>query len=243
MFITLTYAPEHLPEGGTLIPKHVTAFIKNLRQRALRREGKDGIRYFLCGEYGDKLSRPHYHVCVFGHQFRDAYYWTRSPKGEPLFRSDELERCWTKGYANFGRLTTASAGYTARYTMKKINGPDQEEHYQGKEPEFLRSSNSPGIGRDWIDQYLYQVYPDDFIVMPDGKRATVPRYYDKRLEATDADLYLEVKDRRARNAQKKMQAMVQDLGVIGYHKRREDISYAKKLQLNRLVRAYESSDV
>lgn len=31
-FITLTYSPEHLPEGGTLVRKHFTDFMKRLRK-------------------------------------------------------------------------------------------------------------------------------------------------------------------------------------------------------------------
>ena len=64
-FVTLTYAPEHLPKDGSLNRKHVQDFIKRLRRRLDDRK----IRVFYCGEYGDKLRRPHYHLCLFNCDF------------------------------------------------------------------------------------------------------------------------------------------------------------------------------
>ena len=60
-FLTLTYDDEHLPEGNTLEPSHLTLFIKRLRERFR----PNAIRYFACGEYGDRSERPHYHLVVF----------------------------------------------------------------------------------------------------------------------------------------------------------------------------------
>ena len=66
-FVTLTYSPEHLPKGGTLVRKHLQDFIKRLRTANLDRK----IRVFYCGEYGSELSRPHYHLCLFNFDFLD----------------------------------------------------------------------------------------------------------------------------------------------------------------------------
>ncbi|EBW8988162.1 hypothetical protein BXL21_24545 [Salmonella enterica subsp. enterica serovar Enteritidis] len=44
-FITLTYNDENLPEGGTLVRKHLTDFFKRLRKHFTGRT----IRYFACG--------------------------------------------------------------------------------------------------------------------------------------------------------------------------------------------------
>jgi hypothetical protein len=66
-FITLTYSPENLPEGGTLVRKHFTDFMKRLR-KALAVDDIS-IRFFGCGEYGSKLERPHYHAIIFGYDF------------------------------------------------------------------------------------------------------------------------------------------------------------------------------
>ena len=68
-FITLTYNFENLPKDGSLSVDVVQKFFKRLRKKFPDRK----IRYFLCGEYGDMLSRPHYHACLFGFDFDDKY--------------------------------------------------------------------------------------------------------------------------------------------------------------------------
>lgn len=61
-FLTLTYAPEFLPEGGTLVKRDLQLFFKRLRKSFPDVK----IRYFACGEYGEQFARPHYHVILFG---------------------------------------------------------------------------------------------------------------------------------------------------------------------------------
>jgi hypothetical protein len=63
-FITLTYSPENLPKDGSLDVSHFQKFMKRFRKRF-----GPGIRFFHCGEYGESLSRPHYHACIFGFDF------------------------------------------------------------------------------------------------------------------------------------------------------------------------------
>ena len=65
-FITLTYNDEHLPSPPSLSVRDFQLFMKRLRKRF----GK-GIRFFHCGEYGEKYGRPHYHACLFGFDFPD----------------------------------------------------------------------------------------------------------------------------------------------------------------------------
>src|ERR1041384_105602 len=59
-FVTLTYDDEHLPVGGSLDLEAVPVLI-----RALRKRGKK-VRYFYCGEYGERSGRPHYHALLVG---------------------------------------------------------------------------------------------------------------------------------------------------------------------------------
>jgi len=74
-FVTLTYA--ETPLNGSLDPKDTQLFIKRLR-----RKYKTRISYYLCGEYGETTQRPHYHLCVFGHAFkdRDPNYSEQGPR-------------------------------------------------------------------------------------------------------------------------------------------------------------------
>ena len=52
-FITLTYNDENLPKDGSLDVTHFQKFMKRLRKK----HGA-GIRFYHCGEYGDKFGFP-----------------------------------------------------------------------------------------------------------------------------------------------------------------------------------------
>ncbi len=66
-FITLTYDNTHLPSDGSLHYKDFQLFIKRLRKKF----GNTRIRYYMAGEYGENFGRPHFHACIFGHDFHD----------------------------------------------------------------------------------------------------------------------------------------------------------------------------
>lgn len=173
-FVTLTYDDDHLPPGGTLVKEHVQKFIHDLRQKIY--PGK--LRYFLAGEYGAKLSRPHYHLLLFGYRFTDLELLCRERRpGQELYHSDECRRLWDRGHVTVGNLDLQSAKYVAGYTAKKITGELSKEHYGDRLPEFALMSRKPGIGHDWIQKYTSDVYPKDNFHI-NGIRHRPPRYYD-----------------------------------------------------------------
>lgn len=185
-FLTLTYSPEHLPASGSLSLRDYQLFLKRLR-RAL---GSHRVRFFGCGEYGDSTWRPHYHLILFGWMFPDRRPWRKGSNGDQLYVSEHLNELWGLGNAEIGSVTLASAGYVARYCVKKVNGPAAKDHYQGRAPEFMTCSK--GIGQQWFDRYHSDVYPDDFVVFK-GRRMRVPKFYDRQLPD---DMLEEVKSRR-----------------------------------------------
>ena len=119
-YITLTYAPEHLPESATLVLEDWRYFIKKLR----RYNPDIKIRYYHSGEYGKAteknnwIARPHYHALIFGFAFKDMTLY-KVINEIPLFKSAELTKIWGKGHASVGNITMESAAYVARYIMKK----------------------------------------------------------------------------------------------------------------------------
>ncbi|AXL15286.1 replication initiator protein [Microviridae sp.] len=210
--LTLTYDDEHLPRNGSLNPDDHRDFIKRLRKRTDRR-----IRYYHCGEYGERTKRPHYHTVLFGYDFPDKRFVENSPSGHPLYRSPTLDRAWGNGRALIGSLSFESAQYVAKYATKAINvskASSQEAHRQFERryervdpdtgevvqvrPEYVTMSRKPGIGKDWLMKYLSDVYPSDFVVL-DGKKHPVPRYYDRVLEEIAPELHDELKRARQEN--------------------------------------------
>ncbi len=208
-FITLTYNNEHLPSGGTLVKEHFKLFMKRLRERIEPLK----IKFYHCGEYGENLGRPHYHALIFGYSFPDKVFW-KDIRANRVYRSDQLDATWGKGFCSIGAVTFKSAAYTARYIMKKQGGKTAHKHYSttdpdtgeiiSKIPEYTTMSLRPhGIGESWYRVHSKDVFPGDYCVI-EGKKYKTPRYYDKLLKADGGELALElVKELRMENAEKK----------------------------------------
>lgn len=144
-FATLTYAEEQLPAGNSLMPRHLQLFLKRLRNEVYPSK----IRYFACGEYGDKSERPHYHLAVFGlphcRHGRSRYIHARGLRTSCCAVCDMVLRCWDRGLIDLGSLTAESAAYISGYVTKKMTGKD-DARLNGRHPEFARMSLRPGIG-------------------------------------------------------------------------------------------------
>lgn len=145
-FVTLTYSDEHIPALGSVVPGHMTLFLKRYRQILERRcDFVGGIRYFLVGEYGDQTERPHYHLAIFGADGREAYL---NSDGRCV---SAINQAWQFGFSYVGELTFDSAAYIAGYVTKKMTGKN-DERLVGRYPEFARMSLKPGIGALSVDQ-------------------------------------------------------------------------------------------
>lgn len=190
-FVTLTYAPEFLPEGSTLVRKHVKDFLKRLRFKFRGTK----IRVFYCGEYGDKLARPHYHLCLFNCKFVDRKKWKKV--GDYwYYTSDILSKLWPFGHSTVCDFSFETAAYVARYCTKKVNGREAEEHYQGRVPEFAGMSLKPGIGKTWFDRYgKSDLFPHDNVISR-GAPSKPPRYYDILRERVDPEGFAKAKEAR-----------------------------------------------
>jgi len=181
-FLTLTYDDEHLSYGNT----QATLYKRDLQLfwKRLRKETNVKLRYFACGEYGSKRSRPHYHACVFGFDFKDKALLSREG-GNDLYSSDMLDDIWSNGHCSVGALTPGSAAYVARYILDKSLGKDRRYYEEaGIEPEFVVMSRggrdgAGGIGKQWFDRYAGDVYPADRVIIADGGTSKPPRYYDE----------------------------------------------------------------
>lgn len=173
-FITLTYNDENLPDDLSLRKSDFQKFIKRLRKR-FPRSKDNNIRYFHCGEYGEKLSRPHYHACLFNFDFIDKTVW-KVENGFRLYTSETLQQLWPYGYSVIGDVTFESAAYVARYILKKVTGDAAPGHYGDRQPEYTTMSRRPGIGAKWYEQFKDDLFPHDKVVI-NGSLVTVPKFY------------------------------------------------------------------
>lgn len=212
-FLTMTY--REVPEDGSVHKEHVQLFNKRVREAFFR--GTDqGFRFFAVGEYGEQTWRPHYHGIYFGLPLSDLVLYKETPGGK-LYNSPQMEKLWGHGYLTVSPVSWEACAYVARYVTKKVNGERKDDHYRRVNPatgevtwltpEFALMSRRPGLGKGWFDRYQEDVYPDDFVVVGGRKRGPPPRFYDKKLEAVDLDLFQLVKEARLERAQsEKVQA-------------------------------------
>lgn len=190
-FITLTYDDEHLPRGGTLVKRHAQLFMKSLRDkyRALK------IRFFLCGEYGDRTQRAHYHAIIFGWRPTDGRVF-KYEKNYTVYTSAVLAELWSRGHVSWTEASEWTCRYVAGYAVKKVVGQKAKEHYtrvtlDGEmielQPEFATQSRRPGIGAHHYGRFVSDFRNGDTAVLG-GRKKKIPRYYDKLFERAGGDL-------------------------------------------------------
>lgn len=204
-FLTLTYSPEFLPADLSLTHRHFVLFFKRLRERLK----PSRILYFMGGEYGERDSRPHYHVCLFGFYPDDIKYWKMSDSGNKIYTSEFLDSVWRLGRVFVGDLTFESASYVARYCMKTEKGVKTSDIFDVETGEIFfrtreygRMSLNPPIGKRFLDKFGRDIFENDRVISRNFE-APVPRYYDKYLDDIAPLLLADNKDKRRQKALKR----------------------------------------
>lgn len=237
-FVTLTYDNEHVPSDFSLDKTEHQRFLKKLRKKFADKK----IRYMLCGEYGEQFERPHYHACLFGIDFADKKLYSIN-NGNKLYTSETLNKIWGLGQCWIGDVTFESAAYVARYICKKVTGKNAEEHYKKTdmrtgeiitiEPEFIRMSLKPGIGKDWMEKWTDDIYPSDEIIIR-GKKMKPPRYYDKVFETKEQEKMEKIKNEREKKRRENWKENTT--------KRLQTRKTVKEAQVKQLKRKYEDEN-
>lgn len=172
-FVTLTYNDENIPLNyyslldtstgeyhrtcvKTLSKPHTISFMKLLRQKFKREKNHDGIRFFMCGEYGTKSNRPHYHYILFNLPLDDLILIGKSKTGHDLYRSPFIESVWKRGFVTVQKYSIETARYTAQYCCKKLD--KKGSFIQGREMEFINMSRNKGIGMDYLLKNCNSIY-------------------------------------------------------------------------------------
>lgn len=221
VFVTLTYAPEHLPlrivngkPVADVSKDDVRHFLVRLR-RYLGSWKSKRLKYFLVSEYGPNpedgvIYRPHYHAIFFNLASEDY---------------ETLVFAWKKGFVTFGELIDERIRYVSGYCTEKLFCPPDVA------PLFTFISN--GIGYDYVDQYrdFHEGQLDRFFVPVNGKKAILPRYYKERLYSkAEMDVFAQRVEKQADNK------FLHDLATFGgdvarlerrYYEQRAD--YVRKL--------------
>lgn len=244
-YLTLTYDGGSIPHSGSLVKSHFQDFMKRLRKSNSHRDDFDNlwhlpIRYFQCGEYGEKFARPHYHAILFGWDAPDKELFQTGESGSKLFTSKYLAEVWGHGFVTLGDVTFESAAYVARYITKKVTGEAADEHYlrfnsDGSayqvEPEYITMSRRPGIGADWFDVYSSEVFPSDEVIVR-GHPSKPPRYYDNLQAIAEPSVFDGIKRKRLDSARSR--------ALDNTPERLRDREICVTARMGRFKRAYES---
>lgn len=219
IFLTLTYADEHVPPLGSLRKVDPQLFMKRLRQHVSRNFGGKKIRFFLGGEYGEQLARPHYHAIIIGHDFtEDRRRWRKSGDSW-LYRSESLEKLWPFGAAEFGDAGPGAGQYVAQYSVKKVFGREADAWYQGRESEFMRCSQ--GLGRYAFELDMASNLSMDGVVTSNGRVLPIPRGLERYVPAEDLERVKAARLERSRDVARRRNRTPERLKV------REEVRLAR----------------
>lgn len=167
-FVTLTYDSVSLPcvHGvPSLCKRDFQLFMKRFRKRF-----DTPIRFFACGEYGDRTNRPHYHAIFFmDDPLRDLVL-----TGPNVYKSSDLEASWGLGFSEVSYAEPSCMAYVAGYVQKKY----LDDRVHEVEP-FCLMSRRPGLGSSFLaDHPCY----DSTVYLPKGKKAPLPRFFKGKLD-------------------------------------------------------------
>lgn len=156
-FFTLTYSNEFLPnpEAPRLKHEDFQRFFKRLRKEL------KGIRlkYYMCGEYGEELGRPHYHciLMIYG------------DLGE-ININKVIRDKWPEGHVDIGSVTPRSVMYCLNYMDKlyllEAKNPHEVKPYQ---------KMSLGLGDTYFNANKDNLGSKGYITY-EGVRYDIPRY-------------------------------------------------------------------
>lgn len=200
-FATLTYNNDTLPHDLSIDPTHLQKFFKRLRWEY------GELRYYACGEYGEKTQRPHYHACIFGMDFHDKQPFKKLSTYQ-LYTSHTLDRIWGYGTCVIGDLTYETAQYTAKYVTKKVlrgggiymrMDDETGELFPVVQPRAFMSLR-PAIGNEWVQKYSTDLLKDHVVVR--CRKTNLPKYYDRLMEKLHTAKHTENKQKRITNAKK-----------------------------------------
>lgn len=185
----------------TLNNKDITNWKKRCRRKIEYRTGKNlDFGYLICGEYGPRTHRPHYHALIVGLP-DDAVF---------VFKQDWEEK---HGYTCFKKIASKDVERTARYVSKYITKqkcledpnvvkglvakprkitsvgfglPTKKRESMmrkdilGELSDLPSFDNFDGVNPFWLDKQIDRL-TNSLKYKIDGKQYKLPRYYRQRL--------------------------------------------------------------
>lgn len=212
VFLTLTYNTDHVPLSArgfmNLNKRDVQLFLKRLRKLAGRSYNVvTPIRYYVCGEYGSRFFRPHYHAIIFN-----------CPSPNLVMRAWMLDNK-PIGDVHFGQVSGASVMYTLKYMCKEKRIPLHSN--DDRLPEFALMSKR--LGASYLSEEICNWHHADMLnrlhlTLKDGRKIAMPRYYkDKLFTEYDKELIaLYWRDKHSDSGEADLRRVMEELLINRY---------------------------
>ena len=165
-FVTLTYNEKNL-----LYADYPTLDYNDLQKyfKRLRKNNTEKIKYYAVGEYGEKNFRPHYHAIIFNAKkstISEAWSLQEKAFGERK----------SIGIVHVGNVTQESIHYVTKYIHK-----NKDKTPPGSEVQKALMSKHLGYGYINRAKLYHERTKNTFITYPGGYKATLPRYYARKI--------------------------------------------------------------
>lgn len=185
VFFTLTYCDECLPLsvgttfGGdrVVVPcvskRDIQLFLKRLREYFRQEFHFDGLRYYICSEYGPTTFRPHYHGILFNIPGFD-------PRSDVSLHkvTQTIAEKWSNGFVKVDLVNPERIGYITKYLSCTMDLPSEYVR------PFRLMSRRPAIGSSYLDKTDRIRWHHDNLAtyVPDGMfKYRLPRYYKRKI--------------------------------------------------------------
>lgn len=231
-FLTLTYDREHLPWdtlrlsdaaraqavrwpnsvmpwAGSLRRRDVVLFMKRLR-KALWESHRVRVRAYIVGEYGGRNMRPHYHLCLFGFDFRDDRRSAGESKhGHAQFRSARLDALWGMGMCWVNEMGQEVAQYAAKYAVKSQG--QALELRMGRDglvqvpAPFDGLPKGKALGLPFLERWWSDIFPRGLVILKGGIELPAPAAYMKVLKDRDPEAFEALAERRSIEGLKRLE--------------------------------------
>lgn len=160
--VTLTYGTDENPKknirAAVLTYSDVQKYFKRLRKSGFE------FSYFVCGEYGSKNGRAHWHAVIF---------WRGDKVPEHKIRQNFIEKHWPHGWSFWDNTDQRAVRYVCKYLQKDRLTDGERLETQG----YIAMSKKPALGAKFISM-MAQQYVDQGLA-PQNLRYSWPDITDK----------------------------------------------------------------
>lgn len=227
-FITLTVDDDNMEKvfpNRELTHRPFQLFMKRLRKE-LSKIGKK-ITYLMCGEYGAKYNRPHYHAVIFGWKpdLRDLTIIEKK-KNYNISSSALIRKCWTHGFNTVGAANIHSGSYLVKYVIKQTKDwndylyetdieTGEIRNYKRPYLVYPRSKQNGGLGYRWYKENCKEIFEKGYIQGSNIEiKQSIPRYYKRKFEEEFPELYKQWKENAEINAKEQILIDAEKAGVL-----------------------------